>query len=216
MNDTTLKILIEDELSWEPSIDAADVAATVDAGIVTLDGHVPNYVQKRMAETVVKRIKGVRGFVDRIEVRPFGSDAASDESIATRAANVLDWDVTVPKRSVQVQVSEGRVTLTGHVDWQFQRDAADRAVRRLSGIRAVFNQIEVKPHVQAADIKRRIEAALERQADLAASKIRVTVSEDKVRLDGEVRAWAERDIAERAAWAAPGVRAVDDHVSIVL
>lgn len=216
MNDKNLKTLIEDELSWEPSIDAANIAATVESGIVTLDGHVPNYAQKRAAETIVKRIKGVRGFVDRIEVQPFGADAASDESIATRAANVLDWDVTVPKGSVQVQVAEGRVTLTGHVDWQFQRDAADRAVRRLTGVRAVFNQIEVKPHVHAADIKKRIEAALERQADLAASKIRVTVTEDKVRLDGEVRAWAERDTAERAAWAAPGVRAVDDHVNIVI
>ncbi|MDP1736522.1 MAG: BON domain-containing protein [Caulobacter sp.] len=213
MDDKSIKGLVLDELEWEPSIDAADIGVTVEAGIVRLTGHVANYAQKLAAETAVKRVKGVRGYVEDLEIRPF-APSFTDEAIAGRVANMLDWDVTVPKGSVKTKVESGVVTLSGQVDWQYQRTAAEQTVRGLKGVRGVGNQIQVKPHLQAADIKRRIEDALKRQADLEADKIRVSVDGDKVRLDGKVKAWFERDLAERAAWGAPGVRAVDDHVTV--
>jgi osmotically-inducible protein OsmY len=216
MDDKILKKLVEDELAWEPSIDAADVAVTVDKGIVTLEGHAGTYAQKAAAETTVKRVKGVRGFVDRLEILPFGAKYGSDEDIADRAAKVVEWDVTIPKGAVQIQVADGYVTLTGEVEWQYQRFAAEQAVRKLYGIRGMSNQIKLKTRVRAADVKRRIEDALERQADLTAKEIQVTVDGDRVRLDGKVKAWAERKTIERAAWAAPGVKIVEDHVHIAL
>lgn len=213
MDDKALKKLVADELEWEPSIDAADIGVTVENGIVRLVGHVANYAQKMAVETVVKRIKGVRGYVGNLEVR-VAARAFSDEGIANAAANLLEWDVTVPKNAIKVKVDNGLLTLIGDVDWAYQRQAAEQSIRRLQGVRGVINSIMVKPRVQASDIKRRIEAALERQAELEADKIRVTVEGDKVKLDGKVRAWYERDIIERAAWAAPGVKSVDDHVTI--
>lgn len=215
MLDKTIKNLVQDELNWEPSIDSADIGVTVEAGVVRLTGHVANYLQKLAAESAVKRVKGVRGFVDDLEVRLF-AEAHSDEAIAMKVANVIDWHVAIPKDSVKVKVEKGLVTLTGKVDWQFQRSAAEQGIRSLLGVRGLFNQIEVAPHVEASDIKRRIESALARQADLEADKIQVTVDGGKVRLDGKVRAWFERDIAERAAWGAPGVSAVDDRVAVGL
>lgn len=213
MEDKALKMVVLDELAWEPSIDSADIGVTVENGIVQLTGRVANYAQKVATETVVKRVKGVRGYVEDLEIRPF-APAYSDEAVAGRVANLIDWDVTVPKNAVKVKVEKGYVTLTGQVDWQYQRYAAERGVRRLQGVRGLSNQIQVKPHVQASDIKRRIEDALERQADIEAHRISVTVDGGKVRLDGKVKAWFERDVIERAAWAAPGVSAVEDRVSI--
>lgn len=213
MEDKALKKLVQDELDWEPSVDPADIGVTVENGIVRLTGHVPNYSQRVSAENAVKRVKGVRGLVQDLEVRTF-PDTYTDESIATRVANMLDWDVTVPKDAVRVKVDGGYVTLTGQVDWQYQRTAAEHGIRNLAGVRGLSNQIQVKPRVQASDIKRRIENALERQAELDSQRIIVSVEGDKVRLNGKVKAWFERDIAERAVWAAPGVRAVEDHVSI--
>jgi len=214
MEDKALKALVEAELDWEPSIDAADIGITVEDGIVGLNGHVPNYAQKIDAEAAVKRVKGVRGFVEHLQVRPVPS-ADSDDAIASRLAQILDWTVEVPA-DVKVKVENGFVTLLGKVDWQFQRAAAERAVRPQRGVRGVLNEIQVKPRAQAPDIKRRIEAALERQADVDANRIVISVAGDTVRLDGKVRAWFERDIIERAAWAAPGVAKVDDHIAVGL
>jgi osmotically-inducible protein OsmY len=213
MLDKTIKKMVVDELEWEPSIDSADVGVTVENGVARLTGHVANYLQKMAAETCVKRVKGVRGYVDDLQVRTF-ADVLSDEAIAGRVANLIEWHVAVPAGAVKVRVEKGLVTLSGKVDWQFERSAAEQGVRALQGVRGLYNQIEVKPHVEAADIQRRIENALARQADLDADKIRVTVDGGKVRLEGKVRAWFERDIAERAAWAAPGVSAVEDRVAI--
>lgn len=216
MEDRVLKKLVEAELDWEPSIDAADVGMTVEKGIVTLTGHVPTFAQKAVAEAVVKRVKGARGFVDRLEVKALGVDFDSDEALAARIASVIAWDSTIPTNAIKVQVAAGHVTLTGQVDWQYQRFAAERAVRNMSGVRGVIDQVTVKPRVQANDVKRRIEAALDRQADLTAHNVQVIVDGDHVRLEGSVRAWIERDTIERAAWAAPGVRAVDDRIGITL
>jgi len=213
MDDKALKKLVTDELEWEPSIDSADIGVTVENGIVRLVGHVANYAQKNIAEHAVKRVKGVRGFVEDLEVRPFAK-AFTDEGIAGAVANLLEWDVTIPKDAIKVKVENGVVTLSGDVNWAYQRQAAEQSIRRLQGVRGVANLIMVKPQAQASDIKRRIEAALERQAEIEADKVHVTVDGDKVKLTGKVRAWFERDIIERAAWAAPGVKAVEDQVTI--
>ena len=212
--DVGLKNAVEAELAWVPSVDAAHIGVTAENGIVTLSGHVPTYAQKLAVEKAVKRIKGVRGLAEELEVRLLASFGNDDDEVAKRVANILDWGVSVPKDSVKVQVTAGVVTLSGEVDWQFQRIGAEQGVRLLNGVRGLSNQITVKPHVEAQDVKRRIESALERQADVVASNIRVTVDGATVRLDGKVKAWAERNAIERAAWAAPGVRAVDDHVTI--
>lgn len=213
MDDKSLQKLVQDELDWQPSVDAADIGVTVENGIVHLTGHVPSYAQKIAVENAVKRVKGVRGYVEDVQVR-LTPDAASDEVIAGRVANVLDWDVTLPKGAVKVKVENGYVFLSGEVNWAYQRVAAEQGIRRLAGVRGVSNQITVKPHVQATDVKRRIEDALERQAELEANKISITVEGSKVRLDGKVKAWFERDVIERAAWAAPGVQSVEDRISV--
>lgn len=213
MDNKAIKRLVEGELDWAPGIDGAGIGVAVDEGIVTLSGHVPSYAQKITTEQTVKRLKSVRGVVDKLEVR-FAAHAGDDVDIAKRAANLLDWDVTLPKGAVKVAAANGFITLTGEVPWQYQRIAAEQGLHRLAGVRGVFNQIAVKPAVKAEDIKHRIEAALDRQADIDGAKVRVTVDGDRVRLEGKVRAWFEREAAEEAAWAAPGVRFVDDRVSI--
>jgi osmotically-inducible protein OsmY len=212
--DIGLKNAVEAELAWVPFVDAAHIGVTAENGIVSLSGHVPTYAQKLAVEKAVKRVKGVRGVAEELEVRLVMSFGNDDDEVAKRVANILDWGVSVPKDSVKVQVTDGMVTLSGEVNWQFERDGAESGVRLLNGVRGLINLITVKPHVMAADVKRRIESALERQADVEASNIRVTIDGTKVRLDGQVKAWAQRDAAERAAWAAPGVRTVDDHVTI--
>lgn len=213
MEDNAIKKLVLDELEWEPSVDAADVGVTVEKGIVRLTGHVATYSERVAAEAAVKRVKGVRGFVQDLEIRPY-TPAFGDEAVAARVANVLDWAVSVPKDCVKCKVDNGMVTLTGEVKWNYQRTAAEQAVRPLGGVRGLINQITVKPTVQASGIKRQIEAALHRQAQLEADQVQVTVDGDKVRLDGSVKAWFERAAIERAAWAAPGVRSVEDHIRV--
>lgn len=213
-SDMSLKKLVEEELDWEPSIDAADVGVTVEDGIVGLSGHVATYAQTIRAEEVTKRVKGVRGLAQNLEVRPFQGAGASDEEIARRAANSLEWDTTVPTDKVKVTVTKGVLTLTGEVDWQYQRIAAEQAVHGLYGVRSVVNLIAIKPRPTAANVKQRIEDALKRQVQADADRIRVSVDGDKVKLEGKVKAWFERSAAERAAWSAPGVKTVEDKVVI--
>lgn len=215
MEDKAIKKLVQDELDWEPSVDAADIGVTVEKGIVRLTGHVSTYAEKLAAEGAVKRVKGVRGFVEDLEVRPF-PPTFGDEALAARVANVLDWAVSIPKGAVKCKIENGFVTLTGEVKWNYQRTSAEQTVRPLAGVRGVHNQITVKPAVQAADVRRRIEEALRRQANLEAGKVRISVDGDKVTLDGSVKAWFERAAIERAAWAAPGVRTVEDHILVAI
>jgi len=213
MEDNVLKKLVEDELQFRPSVDAAEIGVSVHNGIVHLNGNVASFAQKVAVESAVKRVKGVRGYVEDLVVRPHG-DVYSDDAIAARVANVLDWDATVPKGAIKVKVEGGVVTLSGDVDWAYQRTGAVSGIRRLMGVRGVNNTIMVKPRVQAVDIKQRVEQALERQAEVEANRVSITVDGGKVRLDGTVRAWFERDIIERAAWATPGVTSVEDHVTV--
>ena len=215
MSDKTLKLAVEDELTWEPSIDAEHIGVTAEDGVVTLTGHVGSYTEKIIAERAAKRVKGVRAIAQEIEIRLPNDRKTSDDQIAKRALDIIAWDSTIPKDRVQVKVQGGFVTLTGQVDWHYQRTDAEYAVRKLEGIKGLSNEIKVKPRVQASDVKHRIESALKRNAEWEAGSIKVSVLDGRVTLDGKVKALYERDLAERTAWSAPGVISVEDHISIV-
>jgi osmotically-inducible protein OsmY len=215
MTDTSLRQDIIDELDFEPSVNAAHIGVAVDNGVVTLSGHVYSYAEKYAAEQAVKRVKGVRAIAQEIEVRYPNDIKTADDQIAERAVNILHWSAVVPLDAVQVKVQDGWVTLTGQVDWQFQRTAAETEIRKLSGVAGVINSITLKSHVQPKDVKRKIEDALKRSAEVEAAGIRVSMlGNGKVALDGRVHDWQERDAVSRAAWSAPGVMSVDDRLTI--
>jgi len=214
MKDTKLKQDVIDELAFEPSVDAADIGVAVEAGIVTLSGYVPTYAQKEMAEKVVLRVAGVKGVAEEIEVRPPGTGQTTDDQIAKRAADTIGWNSSIPDGAVKVKVQKGWVTLSGAVNWQYQRSAAADAVRALGGVRGVSNEIEIRPHPSTVDIKQRIEEALKRNAEVEAKAIEIQVVGGKVVLKGMVKTLAERDAAERAAWSSPGVQTVVSDIVI--
>jgi osmotically-inducible protein OsmY len=214
MNDNVVRQAIIDELEFEPSIDAADIGVAVENGVAILTGHVPTYAQKATLEHVVRRVAGVRGIAQEIEVRPFGANQTADDEIAKRALYMINWNTAVPKNAVQVKVQKGWVTLTGTVEWHYQKIAAGDAVRGLAGVSGVSNIIDLKPRVSVSDVKKRIQDALKRNAEVEAKGIRIDVLDGIVTLEGRVKAWPERDAAERAAWSAPGVKAVVDRITV--
>lgn len=217
INSTNLQHVVQEELEWEPSVDASQIGvAATQPGIVTLTGTVATYAEKVSAERAAKRLSGVRAVANDIEVRPIGSMKRTDTDIAQAVLRALDWDIAVPHQKIKARVADGWVTLEGEVALQFQRAAAENAVRRLSGVRGVSNQIglQVRPSVQPAEVKGRIEAAFRRSADIDAKGIQVDAKDSMITLRGKVRTWAERDEAERAAWAAPGVLAVKDELTV--
>lgn len=214
MDDITLRQNILDELEFEPSIDAANIGVAVDNGIATLTGHVSSYSQKETAERVVKRVKGVRGIAEEIEIRVFGTYETEDEDIARRAVNLIGWNVSVPKDSVQVKVQKGWVTLTGKVEWQYQKNAAADTVRDLAGVVGLSNMIEITPRVSANDVRKRIEDAFKRDAELESHQISIEVSGGNVTLKGKVHTWSERTAADRAAWSVPGIKNVIDQIAV--
>ncbi len=214
MGDKLIRQNIIDELDFDPSIDAAHIGVAVENGIVTLTGHVGSFTERVAAEKAAQKVRGVRGVVEEIQVRFGGETPPRDEDIAQRAVQMLDWSVTVPKNAVQVKVQNGWVTLSGKVDWQYQREEAYRSIRRLTGVAGIMNTIEVTPKASAPDVRQKIMAALRRNAELEADAIKVTVKDARVVLEGKVNAWYERELAENAAWSAPGVRAVEDHLTL--
>lgn len=212
-SDIAIRDNVTEELEFDPSIEAASIGVTVKNGIVTLTGHVPNYMQKIAAEKAAQRVKGVRAVAVDIEVRLPTERVQDDEEIARRAANVLAWS-TQGAENVKAKVDNAWVTLTGETKWNYQKQEAERAIRALEGVKGVSNFIAVKPQIQPGDVKTRIAQALKRNAEVEADTIRVDVSGSTVTLSGKVKAWYERKIAENAAWAAPGVTEVRDNIAM--
>ncbi|MEN6561613.1 MAG: BON domain-containing protein [Acidobacteriota bacterium] len=214
-SDKELQTDVMNELDWEPRVDPAEIGVAVKDGIVTLSGHVDTYPEKWAAERAAGRVSGVKAVVEEIDVKLPGIYERSDQDIARAAANVLDWNSYVPRDRVKVQVQGGWVTLSGEVDWRYQREAAGDAVRNLMGVRGLANDISIKPAVSPVEVKTKIEAALERSAMIDASGIKVTTKGAKVTLKGAVRSWAERDEAGRVAWSAPGVNEVVNEILVI-
>jgi len=198
-SDLQLQRDVLDELEFEPSVNAAHIGVTANRGVVTLTGFVTNYAEKTMAERAARRVKGVKAIAEEIEVRLPSDTKRADDEIAARAIDILKWQVGVPADRIKVKVEKGVVTLTGDVDWQFQKTEADHVVHKLNGVVDVLNQIRVASAIHA---------------ELKASRITVETEGGRVILKGRVRAWYERDIAERAAWSAPGVTEVQDRLTI--
>ena len=205
---------VEAELQWDPDIRASDVAVAVKDGVVTLTGFVRSYSQKWQAERDAKRVSGVRGVANDIEVRLPNLDARPDPEIARDAVQEIHFSLPYSGEKITVTVKAGWVTLEGEVEWQYLRERAERAVRRVRGVKGVTNVITIKPRVATAVVKGQIEDALRRSAETDAKNITVEVEGDKVILRGQVRSWAERQDAERAAWRAPGVREVQNLIAI--
>jgi len=213
--DSELQRGVMEALAWEPSIDAAGIGVSTESWIVMLTGTVKSLPQKWTAVRAAQRVAGVKAVTDAIIVKLPGDSERSDADIARAAVNALDWNVSVPRNRVKVVVEHGRITLDGDVRFHYEKIAAERAVRHLIGVTGVSNLISVKPpKVSVGDVKQRIEQALERAAELDAGKISVEAVEGKVTLRGTVNSWTERDEAEWAAWAAPGVSRVENDIRI--
>ena len=214
--DAQLQKNVMNELEWEPTIHAAEIGVAVKDGVVTLSGNVDSYGKKWAADRAAKRVYGVKAVVEEIKVTLAGSHKRADKDIAKSATDVLDWNLWIPRDRVKVMVQDGRITLSGDVDWYYQKERAEDAVRHLIGVSGVINSITIKPPVKAVEVKNRIEDALKRNARLllAAEKIQVESSGSKVILRGSVGSWADRNEAESAAWSAPGVSQVENYLMV--
>ncbi len=214
ISDSEIKKNVEAELQWDPNIQATDIGITVKSGVVAMNGYVPNYVQKFQAEADVKRIAGVVGVANDIEVRLLNVDQKTDPEIARDAVSALKMQLPTMHADFKVVVRNGWVTLEGATEWQYLKERTESIVRHITGINGVANNINVKPKLSAVEIKRKIEAAFKRSAEIDANSITVEAHNDEVVLKGTVHTWFERKEAERVAWLAPGVRKVDDKISI--
>ena len=212
--DLQLQRDVMDELEFEPSVDAADIGVAVTDGVITLSGFVSSYAQKLAAEAAVRRVAGVRAIAEEIKVRLPSQAKTSDPEIAGRIADLFAWDVTIPEGKIKVKVERGWVTLAGTVDWYFQSEMARRAAARINGVLGVTNLIEIRKLPVTTDVKERIMSAIRRAADADASSITVHIDGRTARLGGHVKGWHERQVAEHAAWAAPGVTKVEDNIVI--
>ena len=213
--DSQLQSDVMDELVWDPSIDHAHIGVTAKGGVVTLSGFVSNYAQKMTAEHAAERVHGVQGIAEELKVRFLFDPKTSDEEIARRILDLFAWDVTIPNDKVMVKVEKGYVTLTGTLDWNYQKEAARKAAGRISGILGVNNLIKISNAVAVGDVRERIMAAFKRSATADASALNVTADGSTVKLSGSVHGRHERQVAERTAWAAPGVFFVEDNIVVL-
>ena len=197
------------ELKWEPSVNAAHIGVEVSDGVVTLAGHVGSYAEKWDAERAAQRVTGVKALAVEMDVKLFSSYKRTDAEIASAANSALQWSTYLPKDHVKVMVEKGWLTLSGKLDWEYQRQTAEGAVRYLMGVTGISNNIALKPKVSVSAVKSDIEAALKRRAVADAQKISVDVNGADVTLSGTVHSWSERDTARNSAWGTPGVHSVD-------
>jgi VCBS repeat-containing protein len=213
-NDSQLRQDVLNELMWDPSISEKAIGVAAQDGVVTLAGFVDTWVQKKNAERAAERVSGVRGVVDELTVNLPTAMARADREIGQTAVQSLEWDIEVPD-SVKIRVDQGWITLDGDLRWQYQKAAAERAVRNLKGVRGVTNLIVIKPAPASSfDVSVKIKDALRRSAEKDADRVIVSAADGKVTLSGKVRTYAEREEAERAAWSAPGVTSVEDRIMI--
>lgn len=212
-SDLDLRQDVESALAFDPKIDASRIAVIARDGAVTLTGRVGSYLEKWEAEQTAKQVYGVSGVANDVEVVLNGG-ASSDTDLLQKVLHALEWNVAVPANAVRPVVEDGYVTLQGKVKWNFEREAAESCVRNLAGVKGVVNEITVDNKSQSADVCKRIEDALARNAQLDARRITVTTIGSTAVLDGSVSSWAERDEAEDAAWSAPGVNNVENHLTV--
>ena len=215
MTDSDLQEHVQNALAWEPSIDHADIGVSVEGGVVALRGDVRTFSEKAAAERVTLGVYGVKAVANDLNVKPAIGQQRTDTEVAQAVLSALKWHSLVPSEKIGVVVSDGWVTLKGFVNWEYQRSAATNAVRDLTGVRGVTNLVAIEALVQVTDVKSKIEAALKRSAELDARRINVAVADDKVILSGNVRSWFEKEEARHAAWAAPGVKDVEDRIAVV-
>ena len=214
LNDLQITERVRRELEWDPSVRDDEIAVSVKAGVVTLGGTVDSYAAKSNAARAAERVSGVQAVADELHVVIPTAHVRSDTDIAHAVVSALKWNVQVPSDRIKVRVDEGWVTLDGTVSWEFQRKAAARAVRELTGVRGVRNLLTLQSSASPGDVRHRIEDAMKRQAELEAADITVDVVDGRVTLKGRVHSALARGLAEQAAWSAPGVAAVDDHLTL--
>jgi osmotically-inducible protein OsmY len=212
--DTQIQQDVIAELSWEPSVNSAHIGVEVSAGIVTLAGHVSNYTEKLNAERAAQRVHGVKALAVEMDVTLPGTSKRTDSDIAQSANNVLRLTTYLPVDHIKIQVENGRIALSGEVEWDYQRIGAADAVRHLQGVTGINNQITLKPAASASVVKADIEAALKRRAHLHSEAISVEVAGSDVTLTGIVNSWTERNLVRNSAWGAPGVRNVNDNMTV--
>lgn len=213
-SDIELQRDVMDEILWDPILHAAEIGVIVKQGVVTLIGAVKNYAEKVAAEQAAKRVKEVKSVVMDLSIRITNESKRSDEEIAGAALNALKWSSFVPEDRVKLKVKDAWITVTGEVEWQFQKESVTSAVEHLVGVRGVTNFIKVKPSLNAILVKDVIKKALERSADIDANSIDIQLSGGKILLTGKVRSWGQRKEVERAVWATPGVTEVNDQLTI--
>jgi len=212
--DSDIRRDVEDELRWDPDIDATDIAVAVNNGVVALTGFVRSYSQRTQAERDAKRVAGVVGVANDIEVRLPVIDQRPDPDIVRDAVSALKSELPYSSENIKVIAKDGKITLEGTVEWNYARERAESAVKRVRGVKGVTNSITLKPKVAPYEVRRKIEDAFRRSAEIDASRVTVEANGSEVILRGTVKSWAEREEAERAAWAAPGVTRVDNRVTI--
>ena len=212
--DSQLQKDVGEELKWEPQVTASQIGVEVKDGVVTLSGEVSSFAEKWNAERAAQRVSGVNALAVDLTVKISGLGARTDADIARSAENVLEWSTSVPDGAIKVMVEKGYITLTGDVDWQYQRLAAAASVRYLPGVTGVSDQIAIKPTLKISAVKSDIENALKRTAIADAKKIHVEIRGSDVTLTGKVQNWAERDTATTSAWGTPGVRSVIDKMTL--